>query len=96
MKKLISTLMIVLLIAMTSCETVKKEKPVFKYINSKVVSSELADDGCYAVTLLLETGDEYSFHSDEDLSKITEKIDINMGYDMNEKASMQACIEPQN
>lgn len=96
MKKLISVVMIALLVAMTSCETIKKEKPMFKYIDSKVISSKLADDGCYATTLLLETGEEYSFHSDEDLLKITEKKDINMGYDMDEKAYMQACIEPQN
>lgn len=94
MRKILVLFTLSILLMMTSCNSIKKETPVYKGIDAEVLSCELLDDGHYEVTLLLETGENFVYHSKYDITEIDEKKEINMGYDTKEKVYKLAIIRP--
>lgn len=94
MKKIILILISLCLLSLVSCSKITREEPVFKYVNAEVESCKVADEGHYEVTLLLENGEKFTYHSYKDLNNIKEETLVNMGYKMEEKATFIACINP--
>lgn len=95
MKKFIILLFLVIVTTMTSCTAKTKKNMVYENINSEVEYCIPADEGHFEVSLILENGEKFVYHSTYDVTKIDKKVYINMGYDYDEKVSKSAVIKPQ-
>lgn len=95
MKKIFVLLVLSMVMIMTSCTSNTKKSMVYDYINSEIEYCKPADSGHYEVSLILENGENFIYHSTHDVTKTSEEIHVNMGYSYEEKVTKLAVIKPQ-
>lgn len=96
MKKIFILLLLLLMMVMTSCSSDKKKSMVYDYVDTEIEYCKPDDSGHFEVSLILENGERFIYHSTHDVTQTSEEIHVNMGYNFEEKVTKLAVIKPQS